>query len=99
MHEKPIFIQNNAQLRRACENWIGSDAIGLDTEFERTRTYYSRPALVQVFDGQQVSLVDPLTIDDFAPLAALPHCTNIPKVMSACNATDESLVQSRGLIS
>ena len=98
MHEKPIFIQNNAQLRRACENWIGSDAIGLDTEFERTRTYYSRPALVQVFDGQQVSLVDPLTIDDFAPLAELLQCSNITKVMHASEGDNEVLEQLTGVI-
>ena len=98
MHEKPIFIQNNAQLRRACERWIGSDAIGLDTEFERTRTYYSRPALVQVFDGQQVSLVDPLTIDDFAPLAELLQCSDITKVMHASEGDNEVLEQLTGVI-
>ena len=50
------------------------EVLALDTEFERTRTYYSRPALVQVYDGDRVTLIDPLEIDDFAPLGELLQC-------------------------
>lgn len=30
-----------------------------DTEFVRTRTYYPQLGLLQLFDGHQVSLIDP----------------------------------------
>ena len=96
MHEKPIFIHNNGQLKSACERWAGLEAIALDTEFERTRTYYSRPALVQVFDGEQVSLIDPLTVDDFAPLAELLQCSDVTKVMHASEG-DNEVVDSEGI--
>ncbi len=98
MHEKPIFIQNNGQLRSACERWTVADTLGVDTEFERTRTYYSRPALVQIFDGEQASLIDPLTIDDFAPLAELLQCSDVTKVMHASEGDNEVLEQLTGVI-
>jgi len=98
MHEKPIFIQTTAQLTSACEHWARVDAVALDTEFERTRTYYSRPALVQVFDGERASLIDPLTIDDFAPLAELLQRCDITKVMHASEGDNEVLEQLTGVI-
>ena len=98
MHEKPIFIHDNGQLKSACERWAGLEAIALDTEFERTRTYYSRPALVQVFDGEQASLIDPLTVDDFAPLAELLQCADVTKVMHASEGDNEVLEQLTGAV-
>jgi len=97
MHENPIFIQNHEQLKNACARWQCVQSIGLDTEFERTRTYYSRPALVQIFDGEQVSLIDPLTIDDFAPLAELLQCRDVTKIMHASEGDNEVLEQLTGV--
>ncbi len=73
------------------------DEIGIDTEFERTRTYYSRPALVQVFDGEHVSLIDPLAIDDFEPLGELLRCPAVRKVMHASEGDIEVLEQLTGI--
>jgi len=97
MHENPIFIQSHEQLKSACARWLDVEAIGLDTEFERTRTYYSRPALVQIFDGEQISLIDPLTIHDFAPLAELLQCTDVTKIMHASEGDNEVLEQLTGV--
>lgn len=97
MHEKSVFIQDHAQLKSACTHWLSVDVIGLDTEFERTRTYYSRPALVQIFDGERVSLIDPLTVDDFAPLAELLQCPDVTKIMHASEGDDEVLEQLTGV--
>jgi ribonuclease D len=94
----PIFINTNAQLAAACEGWLRLDTIGLDTEFERTRTYYSRPALVQVFDGERVSLVDPLAIDDFESLAALLASPGVTKIMHAAEGDMEVLEQLTGVV-
>ncbi len=93
----PTFIESHGQLERACDNWLNRDTIGLDTEFERTRTYYSRPALVQVFDGEHVSFIDPLAIEDFAPLAELLQCSDVTKVMHASEGDIEVLEQLTGV--
>lgn len=94
----PIFIDTDARLEAACERWMRLDAIGLDTEFERTRTYYSRPALVQIFDGERVSLVDPLAITDFGALAALLGNADVTKVMHAAEGDMEVLEQLTGIV-
>ncbi|MEE8287651.1 MAG: ribonuclease D [Gammaproteobacteria bacterium] len=94
---RPTFIESHAQLQRACDNWLNRDAVGLDTEFERTRTYYSRPALVQVFDGEQVSFIDPLTVEDFAPLAEFLQRSRVTKVMHASEGDIEVLEQLTGV--
>ncbi len=98
MYEKPQFIENHAQLKSACDTWLNLGAIGLDTEFERTRTYYSRPALVQICDGEHVFLIDPLSIEDFGPLAELLRSTNIVKVMHASEGDIEVLEQLTGVM-
>jgi ribonuclease D len=41
--------------------------LAIDTEFVRTRTYYPQLGLFQIFDGHQLALLDPLTLD-LAPL-------------------------------
>ncbi len=58
-------------------------AIALDTEFVRTRTYYPQLGLIQVFDGEQVSLIDPLTITDWTPFRALLQDRSITKFLHA----------------
>ncbi len=58
-------------------------AIALDTEFVRTRTYYPQLGLIQVFDGEQVSLIDPLTITDWTPFRTLLQDRSITKFLHA----------------
>jgi len=94
----PTFVDTNAQLEAACKRWMSLDTVGLDTEFERTRTYYSRPALVQIFDDEHVSLIDPLAIDDFEPLAALLSSPDVTKVMHAAEGDMEVLEQLTDIV-
>ncbi len=37
--------------------------LAIDTEFVRTRTYYPQLGLFQVYDGEHLALLDPLTLD------------------------------------
>jgi ribonuclease D len=55
----------------AVRGYARLSAIALDTEFVRTRTYYPQLGLLQMFDGKQVSLIDPLGITDWAPMREL----------------------------
>ncbi len=47
----------------ALDSWLGELAdgqpVGLDSEFERTSTFYARPGLVQLAAGEQAWLVEP----------------------------------------
>ena len=79
------MIADDAGLAAACERWSAAGRIGIDTEFVRERTYYPRPGLIQVADGEGVAMVDPIGISDFGPLAALLTNPSVTKLMHACD--------------
>ena len=76
-----VLIEDNAALASACERWRRAPVVVLDTEFERTATFYPRPALLQLADTTGVWLIDPLAIDDYQPLAELLTDPGVTKVL------------------
>lgn len=79
-----IWVDTNQKLASACQNASQKSAIALDTEFIRTRSYYPKLGLIQLFDGEQVSLIDPTQIDDFSAFSALLANPKVVKVLHAC---------------
>ncbi|MFM4902900.1 ribonuclease D [Aeromonas hydrophila] len=56
------LISQQAEL----EQYLASLAdvpLAIDTEFVRTRTYYPQLGLFQIYDGEHLALLDPLTLD------------------------------------
>lgn len=86
MSENIVYhrVNTSAQLKEICEEACQAAVVALDTEFIRIRTYYPKLGLIQLFDGQRVSLIDPLAIDDFQPLIALLTDKNVIKVFHSC---------------
>lgn len=85
------MISSDAGLAAACRRWSVAGVIGLDTEFIRERTYFPRPALVQVSDARGVLLVDPTEISDFGPFAEVLADPAVAIVMHACGEDLEVL--------
>jgi ribonuclease D len=85
------LITSDADLAATCERWSAAGVIGVDTEFVRERTYYPRPGLIQVADGNGVVMVDPLGISDFRPLGSLLADPAVVKLMHACDEDLEVL--------
>ncbi len=56
------FIANQTELEQLCFRLQG-DVLALDTEFVRTRTYYANLGLIQLAQGGQNYLIDPLAMD------------------------------------
>ena len=81
--EQPVMIESAAQLREAIAAWLGSDVIGIDTEFVRERTWRADLGLIQLSDGKQVWLVDPLKTGPLESLAALFEADSVTKVLHA----------------
>ncbi len=79
------LIANEQQLNELVASCQGMQAIALDTEFVRTRTYHPRLGLVQLATEQDIYLIDPLAIDDLTPLNTLLANPKLCKVMHACN--------------
>ena len=79
-----IWINNNNELQRVCEQLADSNLIALDTEFIRTDTYYPKIALIQLSDGETIWLIDVLAIDNFLPLKNLLENPDICLIFHAC---------------
>ena len=84
--EHPVrWIDDAERLAELCQHWQSLPMIAVDTEFMRTQTYYPKPALVQVNDGTGNYLIDPVAIDDLAPLKALLCDRQVIKVLHSCS--------------
>lgn len=79
------WIDTNQALLSACEQAAGKPAIALDTEFVRTRSFYPKLGLVQLFDGEQVSLIDFDVISEPQPFIDLLANRNVVKVLHAAS--------------
>ncbi|MFA0084544.1 ribonuclease D [Vibrio sp. 10N.261.51.F12] len=90
------IITEFAELESVCTKARESDVVMLDTEFVRIRTYYPKLGLIQLYDGNQLSLIDPLTISDFSPFIALLQDTSVLKVLHACGEDLEVFANSFG---
>ncbi|MDO6405381.1 ribonuclease D [Pantoea phytobeneficialis] len=77
------LIDQNDQLAAVCDKARQHSAVALDTEFVRTRTYYPQLGLIQLFDGEQLVLIDPLNISDWSPFIALLRDTQVTKFLHA----------------
>ncbi len=90
--EKPVlnyqFITTNTALEDVCKAASEVSQIALDTEFVRIRTYYPHLGLIQMYDGKQISLIDPLAITEWTPFVEL--LTN-PAVLKYLHAGSEDL--------
>lgn len=75
------WIETNQQLAGICSKARTQPVVALDTEFVRTRTYYAKLGLIQLYDGSTVSLIDPLAISDFTPFVDLLSDTNVIKIL------------------
>lgn len=79
------LITSQSEFETLCNHLSQLPVIALDTEFVRTRTLQPLLGLIQVFDGKQTYLIDPVNLDALAPFSALLSDKNIVKVLHACS--------------
>ena len=87
------YVSDTARLNALCIEWAAESFLAVDTEFERTSTFYARIGLLQIADTKCCYLIDPLSINDwtgFKQLLSTPSCTF---VMHSCSE-DLSLLQT-----
>lgn len=79
-----MYVTDTAALAEVCARLRSGDAVGIDTEFMRERTYYAKLCLVQLSGADEVIVVDPLAEGiDLAPLGELLADRRVTKVMHA----------------
>ena len=74
------------------------EAIGLDTEFLRERTYRAELCLLQVSAGSDARCVDPIALSDLTPLTHALTTQGTIKVMHASRQDIEVLLPVTGLV-
>lgn len=92
------LVDTDAGLRELCRIWQGRPALGIDTEFVRTRTFYPKLGLVQVSDGETNALVDPVQLEDLTPLAEIFQAEEIVKVFHSCGEDLEVIYHHFGAV-
>ncbi|WP_088331047.1 ribonuclease D [Lacimicrobium sp. SS2-24] len=92
------LIESPSQLAEYCRQAAQQPFIAVDTEFVRTRTLYPRLGLIQLYDGQQLSLVDPLAIGDLGALKELLLNDTVIKVLHACSEDLETFAAAMGVM-
>ncbi|NRB40695.1 MAG: ribonuclease D [Pseudomonadales bacterium] len=85
------IIDTDQALNDYCKVLASRDAIALDTEFLRVSTFFPKPGLFQINDGENIALIDPLAIDDWLAFSAVMADVSIVKVLHACDEDIELL--------
>ncbi|WP_413738712.1 ribonuclease D [Sodalis sp. RH21] len=88
------LITNDDDLQQICERARQHAQVALDTEFVRTRTYYPQLGLIQLFDGETLSLIDPLAIGEWRPFRELLADRQVVKILHACSEDLEVFLHS-----
>lgn len=94
----PVLVDTDAALARLCDHCRHLPAIAVDTEFMRTDTFYPIVGLLQVSDGDNVWLVDPLAVEDVSPWVTLLSDPAVIKVFHSCSEDLEVLSGSYGVV-
>ncbi len=81
--ESAEWVESNARLAELCLQWRQHSRVAVDTEFQRTDTFYPIPGLIQIGCDNQAYLIDPQSIDDFAPFVELLNDTSVLKLIHA----------------
>jgi ribonuclease D len=92
------YIDSQQALGRLCEHYKTLSVIAIDTEFVRTQTLTPNLGLIQVFDCEQVALIDPVAIKDLSAFSDILTDTSIIKVAHSCSEDLEALWHHLGLI-
>ncbi len=90
------IITRPADLEHLAGRLAAAEAIGLDTEFLRERTYRAELCLLQLADPAGPLCVDPLALEDLGPLVAVLSAPQPLKVMHASRQDIEVLFPAVG---
>nr|WP_247664761.1 ribonuclease D [Pseudoalteromonas sp. MMG010] len=92
------MIENQNQLNSFVEKIKNKPILAIDTEFMRRRTLYPEVALIQVFDGEHLALIDPLaelSLFDFWQILKDP---NVLKVLHSPSEDIEVFQKYAGFV-
>ena len=92
------YIDSHAELDELCKHYAKLEVLAIDTEFVRTQTLTPMLGLIQVFDKENVALIDPVAIKDLSAFSAILENKNIIKVAHSCSEDLEALWHHLGVL-
>ena len=91
-------ITENDQLHHVTMVCSKAPVITIDTEFARVNTYYPEVGLIQIYNGEQCFLIDPIALPDLNPLRDLMISPSVLKVFHSCSEDLEVFQHAMGII-
>src|ERR1039457_7235187 len=90
------IISDTTGLAQVCEQLKAANAIGLDTEFMRERTYFAQLCVLQLSVDDDAFCIDTLALRDLSALRASMGAAQVPKVLHAARQDLEVLSPATG---
>ncbi len=90
------FIASQTALEGLCGELRDAPWLGLDTEFERSRTFYAELCLVQIAAPGVLACIDPFAVESLAPLIDVLALGTATKQLHAARQDLEVLYQVDG---
>ena len=98
MNKDLVFIDGDLALTQLCEQLKGCSWLAVDTEFERSNTYYPELCLLQVASNEITAVIDPLAIANLEPIYDVLYDPLIIKVFHAARQDLEIFFHIKGEI-
>jgi len=93
---KEIFVDTPEALAALCDSLRGCEALALDTEFLREKTYYTQLCLLQIASDELIACVDPLALENIDPLLDIFYDPQVTLVMHSARQDLEIFFDLRG---
>ena len=98
MNKTFLTVENEEDLCKLCEQFKGSLWLAVDTEFERTRTYYPELCLIQVANADVAAIIDPIAITNLDPFFEVLYDESITKVFHSVHQDLEIFFNLKGSV-
>ncbi len=85
------FIESIEDLAFLNEELLNKPHVGVDTEFRRTSKDNMRLALLQVNDGEEIYLIDAVSIDDPKESCSFLYSDSVIKILHSCKEDLEAI--------
>lgn len=92
-----VMVEDAAALRALVDHLRNEPVIGIDTEADSFHHYREKLCLIQISDRERDYIIDPLLVDDLAPLGEVLGDANIVKVLHGGDYDVVSLKRDYGL--
>ncbi|HYO15884.1 MAG TPA: ribonuclease D [Thermoanaerobaculia bacterium] len=95
--QRYTLVETGGALAELARQWAQAPALGLDTEFVRTNTFFHRLGLIQVSDGRTSWLVDPVAVGDLSPFVEVFRSPGV-KILHSASEDMEVFYRAFGVL-